>query len=223
MQGIDESYRRYGEMQEVRNAVRMKVKKVKGWKMPDFQKQYYRRLFRVYHIRHPYFRNQAYKYKQDILQVKKLSRCMTAMIRDDISSLEDAAVKKEKIEKEVQAIHLQMKVLQTKMYKDERFRLLRQFEKLEEDVLILEPEKIKMQKELYQKMLAAGGIDQIKDKRDQTKMEMKKLRTVLKNLKKEIRTFTDIEALYYQPQHQEYQQYNINKSDMQKDAKTERR
>ena len=148
---------------------------------------------------------------------------MTAMIRDDISSLEDAAVKKQEIEKEVQAIQLQMKVLQTKMYKDERYRLLQQFEKLEEDVLILEPEKIKMQKELYQKMLAAGGIDQIKDKRDQTKMEMKKLRSVSKNLKKEIRILTDIEALYYQPLHQEYQQYNINKSDMQKDAKTERR
>lgn len=223
MQGIDESYRRYGEMQEVRNAVRMKVKKVKDWKMPDFQKQYYRRLFRVYHIRHPYFRNHAYKYKQDILQVKKLSRCMTAMIRDDISSLEDVAVKKQEIEKEVQAIQLQMKVLQTKMYKDERYRLLQQFEKLEEDVLILEPEKIKIQKELYQKMLAAGGIDQIKDKRDQTKMEMKKLRTVSKNLKKEIRILTDIEALYYQPLHQEYQQYNINKIDMQKNPKTERR
>ena len=148
---------------------------------------------------------------------------MTAMIRDDISSLEDAAVKKQEIEKEVQAIQLQMKVLQTKMYKDERYRLLQQFEKLEEDVLILDPEKIKMQKELYQKMLAVGGIDQIKDKRDQTKMEMKKLRSVSKNLKKEIRTLTDIEALYYQPQHQEYQRYNINKSDMQKDAKTERR
>ena len=193
-------YKHYGDMNEVRSAIRIKVYRYKGWKMSSFQKQYYRRLFRVYHIRYPYFRDQSWKYKADVLQVKKLSRCMTAMIQNDINSLEDAAGKQSQLEEQFGSIQLQLQTLRTKLYRDTRFRLIAEYEKLAEGQL-QDTNAVNRMNEICQQLNRYGGITSVDIMRDEIREEIKQLRGEARMLRKNIQTMKDMEVLYHQSQH----------------------
>lgn len=197
---LQEQYRLYGDMQEVRSAVRMKVQHVRGWKMSPFQKQFYRRLFRVYHIRYPYFWDKSWKYKTDILQVKKLSRCMTEMIKNDINSLDDVTERTQQLEERLSIIQLQLRVLRTKQYRDQRFRLLSEYEKLEnEEIISVDRESRKT--EILNLLEHYGGLHKVQEMREEIRAEIKQYRSEVRMMKKEIQTLKDVETLSKQPQH----------------------
>lgn len=199
---VQDQYQHYIDLKEVRAAVKMKVNRVKGWKMSTFQKQFYRRLFRVYHIRYPYFREQSWKYKTDILQVKRLSRCITAMIQNDVNSLSDAAEKKSQLETQLSSVQRQIQVFRTKLYKDHRFRMLSEYEKLENRDAV-GPESAKRKNELEQQLTQYNGIIKVREMREEIRAEMKQLRAEMRMIKREIKIMQDVEILYRQPQHKE--------------------
>lgn len=203
---VQEQYRHYGDMKEIHSAIRMKVQRVRGWKMSPFQKQFYRRIYHVYHVRYPFFRDQSWKYKADILQIKKLSRCMTAMIRNDIKSPDDADERKQQLEVQRSSVQLQMQVLRTKLYRDQRFRLLSEYEKLGMGERMI-PDCEHRINEIRVSLENYGGAQKVCELQEEIRSEIRKLRSEARMLKKEIQTMQDIETLYRQPQHMEPEKF----------------
>ena len=203
---VQEQYRHYGDMKEIHSAIRMKIQRVRGWKMSPFQKQFYRRIYHVYHVRYPFFRDQSWKYKADILQIKKLSRCMTAMIRNDIKSPDDADERKQHLEVQRSSVQLQMQVLRTKLYRDQRFRLLSEYEKLGMGERMI-PDCEHRINEIRVSLENYGGAQKVCELQEEIRSEIRKLRSEARMLKKEIQTMQDIETLYRQPQHMEPEKF----------------
>lgn len=93
---------------------------------------------------------------------------------------------------------MQMQVLRTKLYRDQRFRLLSEYEKLEMGERMIpdcehRKNKIRVSLENY------GGVQKVRELQEEIRSEIRQLRSEARMLKKEIQTMQDIETLYRQP------------------------
>ncbi len=188
-------YRHYGDMKEAREAIYMRVKKQPGWKLSRMQKKYYSRLFRIYHIRRPYYYDQSWRYKKDILQVKKLSRCIVEMTKYDLRTNEDVNVRKAELKEQLATVQAELKSKRTRLYQGRINQLLREYENTD-------PADEEKRNKLYQEIEAVKPFTAAVDERELLKSEIRILQSARSDLKKEIQTCMDIEALQLQPEHQ---------------------
>ncbi len=190
-------YKHYGDMKEIKSLLFVRVQKVKGWKMSDFQRAYYRRLYRIFHIRRPHYYNQSWKYKQDILQVKKISRCNMMIIKEDLRSLDAVNEKQTELQKTLDVATAKSRALKTQLYQGEFYKAVRDYRK----ALDAGDEQTDTLNRCIHIINKTCPVDQALQKLDMLQEEIRETGIAIRDIKKELKTLDEIRVLYYQPEH----------------------
>ncbi len=130
--GIERRYETYGDWIEVQRILCMKVTRVPGWSMTPFQRRFYERWQNTFFIRRPDRRAQAWKYKEDILQVQKLSDAIGYTVTHDIRTLSDFEKNVQDLDLQCHAADLEVTRLRTGWNKSQPRYLLQKYKKIAE-------------------------------------------------------------------------------------------
>lgn len=198
---FDIRHKQYGDMDEIRSVLVKKAAGCPGWNMSSFQRRYVQRYYRVIMIRRPLY-DQSWRYRSDILQAKKISRCTVKMLKYDINSLKDVEEMRKKFADGKNAAELKIRSMQTRLYRNEPTRLVWNYNKLEAQYRQTGDEEVRAKmEELMGQILAAGPFEEAAADYEKTQDEIRKLRQVVKDYKADIRTMDDIRTLFYEPEH----------------------
>ena len=130
--GIERQYQIYGNWVEVQRIFCMKVTQTPGWSMTPFQRRFYERWKNTFFIRRPDRRAQAWKYKKDILQVRKLSDAIGYTVTHDIQTLSDFEKNLQDLELQCHAADLEATRLRTGWNKSQPRYLLQKYKEMAE-------------------------------------------------------------------------------------------
>ena len=119
MPKIDKRIRTYGDRLYIRRCVIRKRRQQNGWKMSPYQKAFFRKWNNTYFIRKPEHFNTAWRYREDILKVKKLADQIAYMIDFDIVDIESLKVRRKEVLKEKEAVLFARKKIHTELKKQQ--------------------------------------------------------------------------------------------------------
>lgn len=195
---IQYRYKTYGNRDQMREIIFMKITHTPGWKMTPFQKQFFRKWNNTYFIRKPGHVRPG-NYRQDILEVQKLSEGINYMIDYNIGCKEDLLARRNQIEKEADALQLRLQSLRTVLYRNQPNYLLREYEKLQEayERRPTAETKEKM-KRIKAKIELVCPLEEAIRRRDVQKGEIAECRKVIRDAKKEMKLIDDILNLHYE-------------------------
>lgn len=199
---IEKRYKTYGDREEMRAIIYAKVVDKRGWRMSPMQKQFYRRWNFTCFVRRPEY-PKGWKIKKDILEIQKLSEAIYYMLDFDVNTLEDLQKRKESLQEEGRALEIKQEILRTHLLKTQPNYLVCKYEKLQKECAAAsDPEKKKelqlQMEQLKEKIEAVLPLDEAVKKREELQKELKTMREVIRDNKKERRLVEDIFRLFYE-------------------------
>lgn len=194
---MEERFKTYGNREELRDIIFLKIKRNPGWKMTPFQKQFYKRWNNTYFIRKP-GKPQNWNYKKDIVEIQKLSDCIKYMIDHDVHNPDDLQSRRDNIQEEMDAIKKELEAVRTRYYKKQPNYLLSKYEKLEKEFFETENPELKNKMDALRTQIESiSPISEAVEKREQMKLEIEEYKKVMRDSKQELKRINDIFRFYY--------------------------
>lgn len=188
----------YGNREQMKKIICAKIQKTPGWKMPPYQRQFYRRWNQTYFIRKPEYGKLSWAAnRKEILEVTRLADVIRYLVEKDLESPEDLDRRKQELQKEKRRLADQKKVLSTQIQRRKEFGALRSFERyfkaMEET-----PEAYQRAAELLTEVEKYGTLDEVRKRYQGILDKRTELRRVERDLKQEEKLVKDAET--YQKQ-----------------------
>lgn len=191
----------YGDEQEMRAIIFYKVKRCSAWHMTPYQRSFYRRWRRTHLIRRPGY-PYAWKYRKDILELKRISDSIRYLFDHDIGDEKAVAKRQAQLKEELEDVRIRKKALSSKIYRSDKYKKVRLIQKTamnenpdEKD--LSDPAALKAVSEL-------GGADMFRKAADEyriLKEELKGLACSMKDISAQLKILDGISDLYSHEDH----------------------
>lgn len=184
--------RTYGDRKYIKTVLLMQIGRQKKFVLTPFQKQYYKKWQNTYFIRKPCFNN-SWKYKKDIINVRKLAEQFSYIIDHRICSLDDIHRCRAEITERLIQTKLLLDTANTRKYKKEPMQRVYEYLMLEKKLAGFPPgevphieEKLRSIKQEIEKICpikqAVAEYEEVDRRTSFYKNEMRKMKNELKIL-----------------------------------------
>ena len=183
----------YGSRREMRNIICARIQKSPGWKMPEYQKQFYRRWNQTFFIRKPEYRKLSWvANRKEILEVTRLADVIRYLVEHDIESVDDLQERKEELFREKKYLMEQKRITSTRIRKSGAFVALRKYERFMKNMEGL-PEAYEKAEELLSEVERYGTLEEVRSRYKNLKEKQKEYRMTEKDLNQELKILSDAE------------------------------
>lgn len=183
----------YGNREQMKKVICAKIQKTPDWKMPPYQRQFYRRWNQTYFIRKPEYGKLSWAAnRKEILEVTRLADVIRYLVEKDLDSPEALEKRKQELQKEKGHLLDQKKVLSTQIQNRKEFAALRSFERyfrtMEET-----PREYQKAAELLTEVEQYGTLEEVRKRYQDILDKRGELRRVEQDLKQEEKLVKDAE------------------------------
>lgn len=216
---ISRAYKTYGDEQQMKAIIFYKVQRCGRWHMTPYQRSFYKRWRRTHLIRRPGY-PYAWRYRRDILELKRISDSIIYMLDHDIGD-ERAVDKRERfLKEELESVQAQKVALSSKLYRSEKYKLVRRINKAsrEED----EDQYALVNTDVLAAVNRLGGIAEYEHaaaEYESLREELKGLSYSVKDIFSQLKVLQGIREIYAQEEHPREEPGRVN--DIRKERKAE--
>ena len=195
----DGEFKTYGNIQEIRDILYYKKERFPAWHMNEFQRQFYRRWRRTYLIRRPGF-SDSWKYKKDIVELRRISDCIRYMIDHDITGMDVIRRKQAEGDERNKSLSASRRAVSSQLYKNVIFRSLREYREIMAKPRTSE-EEIKRTGELREIIESRMPFDEALAREKYLKEHRRQIGALLGENRKEMKLLSSMERLLLDPIH----------------------
>ncbi len=198
MPKLEGRIRTYGDRLYIHRCIIRKRKQRSGWKMSPYQKAFFRKWNNTYFIRKPEHFHTAWKYREDILKVKKLADQLAYMVDFDIVDIESLKERRREVLEEEMTAAFERRKIYTELKRKAPLMLIRELENLEEEISKYPEnsrEDLTARKEsIMQELKKYGTIDTYRLQYEGAKDALEGCRRALKDIRQELKIIDRIAA-----------------------------
>ena len=195
--GMEEEYPRYGDMDEMKTILLLRIRKTVGWKMTPFMRSYYSRWY------HSFLRNkpgqfQPWKRNVDVVRIRALSDAVKYMVDQDIRSFEDLEEKWKELSKRKKSLEAERNAVISRLRKQAPYADLRRYEKQKTEFVDDPSAEHKRQMDfLLEKIEEAMPLEEAVRTRDLLVKEADALRLQIQKVKEEQKLAEHLYTFYF--------------------------
>lgn len=200
----------YGSRRGMKNIICAKIQKSPGWKMPEYQKQFYRRWNQTFYIRKPEYGKLSWAAnRKEILEVTRLADVIRYLVEHDIESMDDLQERKKELFKEKKYLEEQKKITSTRIQKSGDFVALRKYERFVKN-MDSSPEACTKAEQLLSGVERYGTLEEVRSRCKNRKEKQKEYRMAEKDLNRELKILEDAGK---------YQELNLRRTEIERNRK----
>ena len=195
---METDYPRYGDMEEMKTILLLRVRKTTGWKMTPFMRRYYSRWYHSF-LRNKPGQEKPWKRNVDVVRIRALSDAIKYMVDQDIGSFEDLEEKWKELSERKKYLEAEKNAISSRLQRQAPYADLKRYEKLktecEEDP---SPEQKRQMDFILGKIEKVMPLDEAIRNRDHLKEKVNEFRSQLRQIKAEQKLAEDLYTFYFE-------------------------